>query len=408
MKNKKANTIYLSHNGLLEPLGQSQVMNYLKGLSENYSINVISYEKSENFSNESDLMKIRKNCESFGINWFPQVFQPNKNFFILIFVIIKMIWLVWRFTIKNKIDLIHARSYIPTTVALIINKFTNVPFIFDMRALWSEELINSSKITRGSFKHRVLLKIERSCIAKSAAIVSLTNILVNYLKDTYPNEMKNQEITVIPTCADLKNFIYKKIKKQNYLTHGCIGTVLSSWFLTDRLKKWIEIASYRDPTALFEIVTLDNYETVKTKIDPENKLEGRLKIYSKHPEEMPNVLHKHNLSIMFFSDGLSKLGSAPTRMAEALGSGLPIVINEGVGDTSNIIRENNVGVIIKDNDQKSIEEAFEKLLILLKDPNLNIRCRKTAEKLFSLEYGTNLYKKIYEKIISKKDKSCVV
>ena len=37
-------TLYLTRNGLLEPLGQSQVMGYLKGLSEDYQITLITFE----------------------------------------------------------------------------------------------------------------------------------------------------------------------------------------------------------------------------------------------------------------------------------------------------------------------------------------------------------------------------
>jgi len=38
-------TLYLTRNGLLEPLGQSQVIAYLRGLSQNYKITLITYEK---------------------------------------------------------------------------------------------------------------------------------------------------------------------------------------------------------------------------------------------------------------------------------------------------------------------------------------------------------------------------
>ena len=39
--------LYLSYDGILDPLGQSQIMPYLYGLSEKeYEISVISYEKS--------------------------------------------------------------------------------------------------------------------------------------------------------------------------------------------------------------------------------------------------------------------------------------------------------------------------------------------------------------------------
>jgi len=40
-------TLYLTRNGLLEPLGQSQVMAYLRGLSRDYKITLITYEKDE-------------------------------------------------------------------------------------------------------------------------------------------------------------------------------------------------------------------------------------------------------------------------------------------------------------------------------------------------------------------------
>ena len=40
-------TLYLTRNGLLEPLGQSQVLAYLRGLSRDYQITLITYEKDD-------------------------------------------------------------------------------------------------------------------------------------------------------------------------------------------------------------------------------------------------------------------------------------------------------------------------------------------------------------------------
>ena len=42
------NATYLTRNGLLEPLGQSQVMAYLRGLSNKHSI-IITYEKPKDW-----------------------------------------------------------------------------------------------------------------------------------------------------------------------------------------------------------------------------------------------------------------------------------------------------------------------------------------------------------------------
>ena len=44
-----------------------------------------------------------------------------------------------------------------------------------------------------------------------------------------------------------------------------------------------------------------------------------------------------------------------------------------------------------------MERAYDSFLKLIEDPDLISRCRKTAVSLFSLEFGTEEYRKIYEK-----------
>ena len=94
-------------------------------------------------------------------------------------------------------------------------------------------------------------------------------------------------------------------------------------------------------------------------------------------------------------------------MAAALGCGIPVVVNEGVGDVAEIVRKNNVGVIVEGISKEKMEKAFESLLTLMKDPKLNARCRSTSENLFSLKSGTESYRKIYNSIINNKDSTCV-
>ena len=102
---------------------------------------------------------------------------------------------------------------------------------------------------------------------------------------------------------------------------------------------------------------------------------------------------------MFFSRGLGKAGGAPTRLAEALASGLPIVTNGGVGDVKDIIYENRVGVILNSLSDEDISKAFEELTLLQQDPELSLRCRRTAETIFSLEAGIESYQQLYSEIV---------
>jgi glycosyltransferase involved in cell wall biosynthesis len=381
-------------------------MNYLRGLSKDYVISLISYEKKKDLNNKLAMSRAQADCAAHGIRWSPQLFRPQASIMSQLFSILKMIWIVQREIRLRGISLIHARSYIPASVALVVNRIMGTPFIFDMRALWPEELITSGRIRRGSMTHRVIVRAERACLVNSAAVVSLTKAAVEYLKAIYPTELKNQNIVVIPTCADVHRFSPSLIKRTDHIVHGCIGTVLSGWFLIDWLATWIQVAALRDPNASFKIVTRDESKSIRKIIDPENKLSERLSVVSELSEDMPNVIQKHDLSLMFFTEGLSKLGSAPTRLAEVLGCGLPVVVNEGVGDVAEIVKKNNVGVIVKGGSKLQIEEALDSLSILMKDPELTNRCRFIAKTKFSLQVGTEAYRKIYSEIINKKDISC--
>tara|TARA_R100000789_G_scaffold42239_1_gene43887 strand:+ start:8419 stop:9627 length:1209 start_codon:yes stop_codon:yes gene_type:complete len=396
-------TLYITRNGLLEPLGQSQVMAYLRGLSQNYKITLITYEKSEDWANTDAMARARADCEAHGIRWLPQRFHPQPKIIAPAFSMIRMMWLMKREVHREGAQLIHARSYIPSAVALLVGRVTKIPFIFDMRALWPEELITAGRLRRGSFLHRAIVRAERTCLAKAAGVVSLTHAAVAHLKTVYPDELRKQRMVVIPTCADLNRFAPEEAESLGSPVYGCIGTVLSGWFRTDWLSNWIYVVAAHDPSTRFEIVTRDDKSRVRAALDPENKLKERLHIGQSSSEEMPDAVRRQDLSTMFFTSGLSKLGSAPTRLAEVLGCGVPVVVNEGVGDVAEIVRENNVGVIVDGGSVQDMETAFEALQTLMKDPDLPRRCRSTAEAIFSLEAGTKAYGEVYASILNTKD-----
>ncbi|TDO16642.1 MULTISPECIES: glycosyltransferase family 4 protein [Halomonas] len=398
-----SNTVYLTRNGLLEPLGQSQVFAYLRGLSREHSITLITYEKAEDWEDSARMARARADCDAHGIRWLPQRFHYSPRIIAPALSMLRMTWLAWHEVRKGRAELIHARSYIPAAVALAVHRLSGVPFIFDMRALWPEELITAGRLRRGSYIHRAISWIERRCLARSAAVVSLTKAAVLHLRQEYPKELEGQRISVIPTCADLERFIPAPERACGPMVHGCIGTVLSGWFRTDWLASWLAVAAARDPQAQFDIATRDNAEQVRHALDPQGKLANRMRIGPRASEDMPKAVQKHDISIMFYAGGeVSELGRSPTRMAEVLGCGLPVVANGGVGDVASVIEENRVGVLVEGPEPQQIHDALDALDALMQDPELPSRCRKTAEEIFSLDAGTEAYRSLYADLLAER------
>ncbi len=391
--------LYLTRNGLLEPLGQSQIFSYLRGLSYAYRLTVITYEKDHDRADITRVQEVKTLLSDMDIRWLPQRFLSSPKVAAPFFSTIGMMWLAFREVRVHGVCLIHARSYIPAAVALVVGRITGVPFIFDMRALWPEELITARRLRRGSLLHRCITSLEKICFEQATAVISLTHAALPYLEELYPEAFKRTRVEVIPTCVDLERFKPATRPPQRRVI-GCLGTVLSGWFRLDWLAAFFSIAASRDPGIYFEITTRDDSARVQFELGGCFAMRSRLTVSSCSSEKVPEVLKGQIASVMFYSGGeVSELGRSPTRMAEILACGLPVVTNEGIGDVAGIIRDYRVGVLVLGLGEAEMNAAWDELLELLRDPDLQARCRRAAEDLFSLEAGTKAYLSLYKEIL---------
>jgi len=390
--------LYISYDGLLEPLGQSQVLAYMRGLSRTHRFTLITYEKADDLADTQLVAHLRSECELLGIRWLPQRFRAQPKVLAPALSMLRMVWLVTYEVRAQRISLIHARSYIPAWVAQVVGRLTGVPFIFDMRALWPEELIIAQRLQRDSMLHRIILAAERVCLRRAAAVVSLTHAAVEHLERVYPQDMAEQSVSVIPTCVDLGRFVPAMLPKTQRVI-GCLGTMLSGWFQIEWLSSFLAVAARQDSKLLFEFTTRDDPNRLRAALGASQTFQSRLSIASCASDQVHEVLRGQVASVMFFTKGLGKLGSSPTRMGEVLACGLPVITNDGVGDVAQIIRKYRVGVLVSGPTEREMAHSWGVLQELLADPNLVLRCRQAAEEVFSLESGTSAYARLYDKVL---------
>lgn len=375
-------------------------MSYLRILSKEFAITLITYEKDEDWADRHRVRRAQDDCAAHGITWLPQRFRTQPRIIAPALSMARMVWLVRREALSRNVRLIHARSYIPAAAALAVRRLTGIPFIFDMRALWPEELITAARLKRGSLLHRSITWAERACLREASAVVSLTSAAVTYLKKAYPRELERQHIAVIPTCADLERFTHSP-KDRSSRVIGCLGTVLSGWFKLDWLSAFLTAATSRDADLRFVMTTRDDPNEIRDRLAVADATNGRIDIAPCPSELVHDAIQGQMASVMFFTQGLSKLGSSPTRMGEVLGCGIPVVANAGVGDVEQIIRKYRVGVLVTGPSPQEMNAAWDELQDLLKEPGLAQRCRNAAEAVFSLESGADAYASLYRMILDR-------
>ena len=95
----------------------------------------------------------------------------------------------------------------------------------------------------------------------------------------------------------------------------------------------------------------------------------------------------------------SKKGSCATKLGELLASGVPVVINDGIGDSGRIVGEHNVGVVLPDASVEAMRRRMAALRALIGDAATSERCRNVARAYFDVETASRKYARLYERVL---------
>lgn len=392
--------LYLSYTGLLEPLGQSQVLSYIEKLSLEHSITLISFEKKDSWNNKKKLEHFKKRCLALKIYWIPLKYHKKPRLLSTLYDSALFLKHARSVILANRVDLIHCRGYIPTFIGGLLKSIYKVPLIFDMRAFWPDEMVSANQLKKSSIVYYILKLLEKKCLENADYIITLTKAAEVYIVNRYNKNNLKDRIVTIPTCVNLEKFtlpIESSNRNKNVIVIGSVGT-LNSWFKIDWFFTFFKRISENYPNANLRIISKSPKEFISSKLNEHNIDKHQVVIKDCEFKHVPGEIHQMNVGVFFFEPGFSKLGSAPTRMAEFLACGVPCIANSGVGDVQYIIEKYNVGIVIKECSDFELSQAVNCLIQLLEDPGISIRCRRAAEEWFSLGNGVEKYSLIYNEL----------
>lgn len=402
------NVLYLSYDGMTDPLGQSQVLPYLIGLSQKgISFTLISFEKPERF--EQDHAKIQALCDEYNIHWKPLAYTKRPPVLSTLFDIRKMSRTAFSLHREKHFQLVHCRSYISALIGLKLKQKKGVRLLFDMRGFWADERIEGGiwKISNPLFKsiYNYFKKQEKRFFEESDAIVSLTELGKQEILTWNLKSVVSEKITVIPCCVDLKLFdpqknneelLYKK-KREHQLTDkyviGYVGSIGTWYQLPEMLLAFKHIKRLK-PNAVFLFVTKEStasilLEAKKLEIHPDS-----IRVISVQHQNVPLFISLFDCSIFFIRPTFSKKASSPTKQGEIMAMGIPLICNAGVGDTDGIVQQYHSGLVLKNTKDETIS-SFD-----LDFTDFNRESTMLgAREYFGLERGVESYFSIYDRFV---------
>jgi glycosyltransferase involved in cell wall biosynthesis len=390
--------LYISYDGMLEPLGQSQVLGYLKRLAVRRAIHLVSFEKPSDWTNVDERMRLAAEIALAGIVWHPLRYHKRPSALATSWDIslgISMcLWLVIRYRLK----VVHARSYVPSVMALVVKRITGVRYLFDMRGFWADERVDGGIWRRNSRLYRIAKSMEHRFLRAADLIVTLTNASASELKRFPALVVNGKPITVIPTCADLSMFQPSPALPSGEFVLGYVGSV-GTWYLFEETLAFFKALLQRRPDARFLVVNRKEHDSIRMIALRAGVPLQRIELVSARHDEVAPLVQRMHLGAMLIRPSFSKIASAPTKMAEYLGCGVPCLGNSGVGDVAEILERRKVGIVLDAFNAASIDAAVDHALTLAQDTAARARCVEVARDLFSLESGVAAYERVYEALI---------
>lgn len=397
--------LYLSYDGMTDPLGQSQVLSYLVPLSKGEaSFDLVSFEKPDRFANgKAHVLDL---IEGHDIRWHPLRYH-RRAAIVSTLIDLRNGWTrVRELQAERRFDIVHARSYIPAVIASKMKRRYGTKFLFDMRGWWADEKKESGQWRGPLYEpvYRYFKKLERRFFAEADGSISLT--FAGRREIERLGYQPSGQVEVIPTCVNLDVFkpfsdhLRTSMRAELAIDRGdyvlIYSGALGGYYRTDVVlaifKKMLELR----PSSTLVLLTATDHPTIHREIARSGAPRERIRVASSDFVDVHKYLMAADLGLVIYDGTFSSLGRSPTKMAEYWACGLPVLTMKNVGDLDRIIEQYpGSGVQLSEFADAEYERCLTEALTLSVSKQT---LRDYAKDYFDLNKGVEQYRLIYRRL----------
>jgi hypothetical protein len=363
--------VYVSYDGALDPLGSSQVVPYLEGMRGSVRFVLVSFEKPVRWSDRARRTEMTSRLAAAGIEWRPLPYHSRPRVPATGWDVLRGALTVGEVVRRTGAALVHCRGEVAA----------------DRRGFFADERVESGSWRAGSLLDRLVRRAETSNLDAADGLVVLTDLARSAIGGT---RAVLPPTRVIPTCVDTTLFRPGPGEERPYsaVYSGSLGT----WYMVDEMVSLArELTASVPGRVLFLTPDVARAHRAGVTADWAEARECA-------PSDVPLWLRRARASFFVIRPTPAKRASCPTKLGEALATGLPVVANRGIGDVDSLLEREGVGVLLAGLDATAYRSAASRLALLLADAQTSRRCRSVAERHFGLDVGVARYRDLYREL----------
>ncbi len=403
--------LYISYDGMTDPLGQSQVIPYLTGLAKRgHQITVLSCEKRHHFA------LLHERCEAVfadsGIAWHHVRYSKRPPVLSTYLDLARMRRIGKKLAKGKLFDIVHCRTVLSVLVGQPLARRQDARLIFDMRGFWADERVEGSLWSLSNPVYRRVYNYfkrkEHQFFREADLVITLTERAKEFIQSLSSGPEDSAKIAVVPCCVDTDHFSPEAVDPEVVSRHreelGLAGDTfvltylgsLGTRYMLGEMMRFFAVLRRQAEGARFLIVTRDDTSLIDSAASEAGVDPSAISIVSTTYEEIPNLIALANASVFFIKTGVSGKAVSPTKQAELMAMGVRVVCNSEIGDCDEIIGGTGAGIIVDPLSENTFLRAAARLRA--RDGLSADLTRQVALERLSLESGVARYHDAWESL----------
>jgi glycosyltransferase involved in cell wall biosynthesis len=273
----------------------------------------------------------------------------------------------------------------------------------------ADEYVDAGHWQKDSIYYAITKASERKALAAADGLVTLTEAIWPFIAKSEGLRGRQVVHEVVPCCADLNLFMFnpeerERLRKEMGVEDRFVivySGSIDGWYLTEEMADFFVTLRQSEPRAHLLWLTTGSHARIRELMQARGMTTQDYTVHTATTRDVPSYLSASDAGLAFIKPCFSKLASSPTKFAEYLACGLPIVINRGVGDSDSLAQEHKIAAMVGGFNPGEYATAAENLLGMTADPeNTRRLTRDVAEKLFDVRgLGLDRYVRLYEKVL---------
>ena len=397
------NIIFLSYWGVNDPLTVSTVFPHLRLLQQMPQVKKVV------------LVTVERNAEgSFSLQFAPDFaadkieFKPlisRKNQFVLLNKLddfIRFPRALGALVKQYDIHAIVARSALAGALAYLVWKKMATPFLVESFEPHADYMLESGVWHR--YDPRFIFESYWEQKQKQFA-TGVMPVAENYRMKLMNEEgVPAQRIMTIPCSVNMAAFRFDKMNRQNVrqrLNMGAgnvvgvyVGKFGGMYYEAEAFGLFRTAADFFGDGFRLILLTPTPVDEVMQHLKSAGFRTEQVFVTKAPPAEVPSYLSAADFAFATYKKGAAKKFLSPVKVGEYWAAGLPVLLTDGVGDDSAIIKREGGGAVFDVDHPETVQAALGQMVALLQNPNHRTARVKLAERYRSVERAREAYEQL--------------